>query len=183
MRSRSFVRATLSRTNSQKHQQTITDFLTPAFCQDVLALSWPSMRVEQRLLKRCTPPLNFLFSWGKGWKTLTTTWQRLVTSRSAGMPSMWVLWWWEPSRMENSKIKQTFSYFVAFEADWGNVLFGRSKESNILVCVRSQAQNLALCKALGLPLETSLTPTWAAWAMVPSDAKGEDLGCDTRIRS
>lgn len=53
----------------------------------------------------------------------------------------------------------------------------------MLFCIRSQVQDLALCKACVLLLETSLPPMRVAQAMVPCGAKWEHLGCSTRLSS
>lgn len=77
----------------------------------------------------------------------------------------------QPSRTENSKIEQLFSYFLGFDGDWRNVLFVRRSKSNVLVCTCSQVQAFALHQACVLPLETSLTPMRVARAIVPCGAK------------
>lgn len=72
---------------------------------------------------------------------------------------------------------------MVFDGNWRNVLLVRRVESNMLVCICRQVQDLVLCKACVLPLETSLTPMRVARDVVPSGAKWEDLGCSTRLSS
>lgn len=51
----------------------------------------------------------------------------------------------QPSRAENSKIEQPCSHFMVFDGDWRNVLFVRRSKNNMLVCMCSRVQDLALC--------------------------------------
>lgn len=128
--------------------------------------------LEPQVVKRSTNTHteNSSFSWGKGWKLLTHIWQSLVAPCSTGKPNLWVLWWrgQYSSRQEQKTIKwssPSHTSWVLMVTEGMSCLWEGVKATCWSVYA-VKLQDLAMCKAYVLPLETSLTSVRVAQATV-----------------
>lgn len=171
VRNRTSSGARLHRTHKGTHRSSQTSPLLIFVKMHFFDLTSQRL-LEPQVVKRSTNTHteNSSFSWGKGWKLLTHIWQSLVAPCSTGKPSLWVLWWW--GQYSSHQEQKTIKWSSPSHTSWvlmmteGMSCLWEGVKATCWSVYAVKLQDLDMCKACVLPLETSLTPMRVAQATV-----------------